>query len=232
VASVIIVTGTSRGLGRAIAQHYLTRGWSVAGCSRGAATLTDANYTHVQLDVADEGAVIRFVREIGRRYGRIDALINNAGIAGMNLALLTPGASVVQILQTNVVGTFLFSREAAKSMLAQKNGRIVNLVSVATPLLLEGEAAYAASKAAVENFTGVLARELGGHGITVNAVGPTAIDTALTQNVPPEKLATLQARQAIPRRGTEADVINVIEFFLAESSGFITGQVVYLGGVR
>lgn len=101
----------------------------------------------------------------------------------------------------------------------------------AVPLKLAGEAIYAASKAAVETLTAVLARELGGFGITVNAVGPVPIDTDLTRGVPPDKIAALVERQAIPRRGTAADVANVIDFFLADASGMVTGQTLYLGGV-
>jgi 3-oxoacyl-[acyl-carrier protein] reductase len=135
------------------------------------------------------------------------------------------------VLDTNVVGTFLFCREAAKVMQRHGYGRIVNLSTVAVPLALAGEAAYVASKAAVEALTRVLAHELGPHGITVNAVGPTPVPTALIANVPQERLDRLVARQAIPRFGTPADVVNVVEFFLRPESGFVTGQTVYLGGV-
>ena len=231
MSRAIIITGTSRGLGRAAAEYYLAGGWHVAGCSRAVASIGHANYRHFQLDVGDERAVVGMVRETARRHGRLDALINNAGIAVMNHALLTTRNSLDDILRTNVVGTFLFSRETAKVMLRHRNGRIVNLTTVATPLQLEGEAAYAASKAAVESFTRVLARELGASGITVNAVGPTPVPTDLIKNVPGGKLRALQARQAIPRAGTPADVLNVIDFFLSERSAFVTGQVIYLGGV-
>ena len=228
---VMIITGTSRGLGRVAAEHYLAGGWQVAGCSRAKAPIGHANYTQFQLDVGDERAVVGMVRDTARRHGRLDALINNAGIAVMNHALLTTRSSLDDVLRTNVVGTFLFSREAAKVMLLRRSGRIVNFATVATPLHLEGEAAYAASKAAVESFTVVLARELGASGITVNAVGPTPVPTDLIKNVSVEKMRALQARQAIPRAGTADDVLNVIDFFLSERSAFVTGQVIYLGGV-
>jgi 3-oxoacyl-[acyl-carrier protein] reductase len=232
MTKVILITGASRGLGLAMAQHYLAAGWIVAGCSRRSSALSHSNYTHYLLDVADEHAAVGMVRDVARRHEGIDALINNAGIALMNHALLTPLASFERVLRTNVLGAFVFSREVAKVMLAhKKSGRIVNLVSVASPMALEGESAYAASKAAVENFTRVLARELGAKGITVNAVGPTPIETDLIKGVPPAKLEALQARQAIARRGSEDDVLNVIDFFLSERSDFITGQIVYLGGI-
>jgi 3-oxoacyl-[acyl-carrier protein] reductase len=149
----------------------------------------------------------------------------------MNHALLSTASTARAIFATNFHGTFLFCREAAKVMVRQKIGRIVNFATVATPLRLEGESLYAASKAAVESFTQVLARELGPAGVTVNAVGPTPVPTDLIKNVPKAKMDALLARQAIARFGEIADVINAIDFFLNPRSSFITGQVLYLGGV-
>ena len=230
-ARIILVTGTSRGIGRGLAEHFLARGDRVCGCSRGGATLQHRRYEHWSLAVADEAAVVAMVREIVRRHGRIDALVNNAGIAAMNPALLTPAATAREIMATNFHGTFLFCREVAKVMVRRKAGRIVNFSTVAAPLRLEGEALYAASKAAVESFTRVLARELGETGVTVNAVGPTPVPTDLIKNVPEAKMQALLARQAIRRFGAVADVANVVDFFLAPESDFVTGQVLYLGGV-
>jgi 3-oxoacyl-[acyl-carrier protein] reductase len=204
----------------------------VIGCGRSApAEPLGDGYAHHCLDVADERAVKELFRAIRQQHGRLDVLVNNAGVAGMNHALLTPMSQVERILATNVSGTFLFSREAAKLMQRARSGRIVNVVTVATPLRLAGEAIYAASKAAVESLTRVLAHELGPLGITVNAVGPTPIPTALTAGVPDDKLQALLGRQAIPRAGTVADVANVVDFFLRPESDFITGQVLYLGGI-
>ncbi len=171
------------------------------------------------------------IHAVVRAHGRVDALINNAGIASMNHALLSPGSTARALFATNFHGTFLFCREAAKAMVRKKSGRIVNFATVATPLRLEGESLYAASKAAVESFTEVLARELGATGVTVNAVGPTPVPTDLIRNVPKAKMDALLARQAIRRFGELADIINVVDFFLAPRSHFVTGQVVYLGGV-
>jgi len=185
----------------------------------------------MKLDVSDERAVKQMVTAVSKRYGRIDVLINNAGIASMNHILLTPLSSVEKIFRTNVYGTFLFCREVAKVMAKRKSGRIVSLVSVARPLKLEGEAIYAASKAAVESFTQILAREVASFQITCNAVGPTPMATDLIGSVPKEKIARLIEMQAIKRMGECRDIANVIDFFIQPESAFVTGQIVYLGGI-
>lgn len=228
---VMAITGTRKGIGRFLAEHYLTEGWVVAGCSRDESDLAHDNYRHFCLDVADEKSVTRMIRAISKEFGRLDVLLNNAGIASMNHAILTPKSTLERIFQTNVFGTYLFCREAAKAMGRNKYGRIVNFATVATPLKLEGEAVYAASKAAVVSFTEVLAREFSGLGITVNAVGPTPVPTDLVGAVPEAKMTALIARQAIPRYGEMRDVLNVVDFFVQPESDFVTGQTLYLGGV-
>ena len=230
---IVVVTGTSRGIGLGLARHFLGQGDVVCGCSRGPEAAVDhRNYRHFTLDVGDEKAVVAMIRAVVAEHGRIDVLVNNAGIAAMNHALLTPAAVARGIFNTNFHGTFLFCREAAKAMLRRKAGRIVNFATVATPLRLEGEAIYAASKAAVESFTQVLARELGATGVTVNAVGPTPVPTDLIKSVPKAKMDALLTRQAIRRFGRIEDIINVVDFFLSPDSNFVTGQVIYLGGVN
>jgi 3-oxoacyl-[acyl-carrier protein] reductase len=228
---VVLITGTRKGIGLALARHYLGRGWRVVGCSRNPSDLEADRYTHHCLDVSDEAGVKRMMADVRSRLGGLDALVNNAGIAAMNHALMTPMEQVRRVLETNVAGTFLLCREAAKLMRAAPGGRIVNISTVAVPLRLEGEAIYAASKAAVEALTRILARELAPLEITCNAVGPTPIETDLIRGVPREKLDRLLTMQTIPRFGELRDVANVIDFFLRPESNFITGQVVYLGGV-
>jgi 3-oxoacyl-[acyl-carrier protein] reductase len=228
---VTLITGTRKGIGRHLAEHYASRGHHVVGCSRSPSGWSQEGYEHFCLDVSDEPAVRALMTRLRREYGRLDHLINNAGIATMNHSQLTPMSTVRSVFETNVFGTFLFCREAAKLMMPRRQGRIVNMSTVATPLKLEGEAVYASSKAAVLSLTEILARELAPWRITVNAVGPAGVDTDMIRGVPAEKIEHLLARQAIHRLATPEDVANVIDFYLRPESDFITGQNLYLGGV-
>jgi 3-oxoacyl-[acyl-carrier protein] reductase len=228
---IVLITGARKGIGRALAEHYAGRGCQVIGCSRSPFEGELSNYRHYCLDVSDEQAVSIMFSEIKKQEGRLDVLINNAGVASMNHSLLTPMAVVNKIMDTNFTGTFLFCREAARLMQRHRYGRIVNFATVAVPLKLEGEAIYAASKAAVISLTQILAREFADFGVTVNAIGPAPIKTDLIRHVSPEKLDALIERQAIKRYGELRDVIHVTDFLVHPASDFVTGQVIFLGGV-
>ena len=227
----ILITGATRGIGRCLAEHYLAKGDRVIGCGRGETAIAHDGYTHVQLDVCDEDAVRELFAMIRLRFGHLDALINNAGVASMNVVALTPVAVARRVVETNFLGTFVFTHGGIRLLRRSRHPRIVNLTSVAVPLSLEGEAVYAASKSAIETFTRIAARELGPWGITCNAVGPSPVRTDLTRGVPEEAMARLLARQAVPRWAEVSDVANVVDFFLHPASAFVTGQVMYLGGV-
>lgn len=229
--AVMVITGTRKGIGRYLAEYYLEKGYVIYGCSREPADFSHPGYRHYCLDVADEPKVRRLFAELLKNEGRLDILINNAGIASMNHAILTPVETVRKILSTNVIGSFLFAREAAKVMMKRKTGRIINFATVATPMKLAGEAIYASSKAAIVTLTQILAREFADYNITVNAVGPTPVATDLIRSVPQDKMDALLRQQAIHRFGEFPDISNVIDFFIRPESDFVTGQVLYLGGV-
>lgn len=228
---VLLITGARKGIGRFLAEYYTNAGYVVVGCSRDPSEFQHENYRHLCADVGNEAALGNLFTQIKNEFGRLDVLINNAGIASMNHVLLTPVHTIKNILNTNVLGTFLVCREATKLMRKRNYGRIVNFSSVAAPLKLEGEAIYAASKAAIVNLTKTMAFELATFGITVNAVGPTPVGTDLVRSVPQAKIDSLIARQAVKRWGEFRDIANVIDFFVKPESDFITGQVIYLGGV-
>jgi len=229
---IIIITGTRKGIGKELAEYYLSLGHIVIGCSRDQGTIQNKNYRHTQLNVNDEKAVIKMVRSVKKEFGRVDVLLNNAGIASMNHFLTTSFSTVQNIFNTNFLGTFIFSREVSKAMMKQKYGRIINYTTVASALRLEGEAIYAASKGAVENFTQTIAKEVAPYNITVNAIGPTPVETDLIKAVPKDKIQDLLEKQSIKRFGTIEDIKNVIDFFIDAKSDFITGQIIYLGGVH
>ena len=223
-----LISGTSRGIGRALAERLLAEGWDVEGCARGASSLDHPAYTHRQVDVTDEAAVVAHVADVVRRRGRVDALVCNAGAAAMNAFLLTPGSVAEQMMRVNYLGAFHLGREVAKAMVRQRGGAIVNLSSVAVPLALEGEAAYVAAKAAVEALTRVMAAELAPHGIRVNAVGPGPVDTALTRTVPHAKLAELRARMGLDRELRMDEVVSAIAD-LIDPSCAVTGRILHVG---
>lgn len=228
---VVAVTGSRKGIGRFLAERNLARGDIVFGCSRKESDLAHERYRHIVADVGAAESVRMFFDQIRAAGNGLDVLINNAGIASMNHLLTTPPEASRRMLETNFLGSLYCMQEAARLMRKRPGGRIVSLVTVASPLALEGEAVYAASKAAVETLTRIAAKELAPFGVTVNALGPTPVDTDLVAAIPKHKLDELLARQAIKRMGTREDVDNAIEFFLRPESGFITGQVMYLGGV-
>ncbi len=228
---VLIVTGSRKGIGRHLAEHYLAQGYLVEGCSRGASDLKDPSYRHHEVDVASEKSVRAMIADVTRRHGRIDAVLNNAAIATMNHVLLTPAATANRMLEVNVTGTMLVCRDAAKVMIRRKFGRIVNFTTIVAPIALAGEAIYAASKSAVVTLTRILAYELGQWGITCNSFGATPIMTDMIKGVPQDKIDAVVNNLAIKRLGTPEDCANVCDFFLSKNSDNITGQVIYLGGV-
>lgn len=228
--SVMLITGTSRGIGRFLAEYYVDKGWYVGGCSRTEGTFQHPHYQHQVVDVTDEAAVLSWVRTVVRQWQRIHVVINNAGIGRMNHALLTPAKTIDDLLNVHVKGCMLVCREVGKIMYRHNYGRIINFGSVAASLALEGEAVYASAKAAVATYSRALARELAPKNITVNVIAPLPIKTDLIRGVPEEKLQDLLARMAIPRYGTYEDVSNVLDFFISPRSTMITGQIVTLGG--
>jgi 3-oxoacyl-[acyl-carrier protein] reductase len=228
---VILISGTRKGLGKSFVEHFSKKNFIIVGCSRKPVDYDVENYHHFCLDISDEKKIKQMFLFIRKEFGRLDILINNAGVGSMNHSLLIPISTVHKILDTNVVGNLLLSRESAKIMKKNKFGRIVNLTSFAVPFKLEGEAIYAASKAAIISLTETLSKEYADYGITVNAVAPPAVQTDLIKAVPKEKMDALLKRQTIHRYGTPEEVCDVIDFFIDKNNNMITGQVVYMGGV-
>lgn len=227
----IMITGASRGIGKALVKHFLAMGDTVIGVSRSESDIASNNYHHFLADVSKETDAKRIFTSVKKQLGALDVLINNAGIARMNAFALTPIDNVQEIMNTNFMGTFIFCQKAINLLRKSPNGRIINLSTVAVPLNLAGEAAYAASKSAVETLTRIMAKELGSFGITCNAIGPSPIATQLISGVGEDKINKLIQQQAIKKMAKVEDVTNIVDFYLNPSSHMITGQIIYLGGI-
>ena len=227
---VALITGTSRGLGQTIAERFLAQGATVVGLSRGEAAINHERYIHLEADVTDEQASTNAVRAAFDVTKRLDVVVNNAGAAAMNPVLLTPGSLVERLIRINYEATFWISRDAARLMQRRSYGRIINISSVAVPMALEGEAAYAAAKSAIETFSRIFAREIAAFGITCNVVAPAPVPTDLIRGVPPAAIDALTRRLALGRTCTPDEVAYAVEMLARPESSGITGQVIYLGG--
>lgn len=229
----ILVTGTRTGIGRALAEHFLQAGHTVIGCSRRQASIDHDHYDHYEIDLTDSEKVVRMFRDMRRRYGHLDALVNNAGTSTMNHFMLTPDQVTQQVFDLNFFAVLSCCREAVR-LLAQSSESwpaILTLSTVAVPWALEGHLAYSASKSAVEQLVKVMSKELSGQRIRINGIGIPPVDTVLTRTVPQHTIDALIQRQAVKRLCTVADVTGPVEFLLSPEAAFVTGETLYLGGV-
>lgn len=228
----IAISGTSSGIGLGLAKQLCKTGYEVYGISRSKSSINDKNYFHFQGDISLGQDVIQFFREIRQKEINLYGLINNAAVASMNHLVTLPEKTITNILDINVKGTMLMMREAAKLMIKNKSGRIINTTSVAAPMALEGESVYAASKAAIENLTKTIAKELAPFNISVNAIGYPPVKTDLIKGVPEEKINKILQQQTIKKMTEINDITNAIEFLLKPESKMVTGQIIYLGGTN
>jgi len=222
--STAVITGTSRGLGRALAERLLAEGWSVHGFSRSSGEITHPRFTAHAVDISDEGAVRAAVDQIS---DPIDLLVNNAGAASLNAMLLTPGAVAAALMRVNYLGAFHCLQSVGKAMVRQRRGLVINITTVAVPLSLEGEAAYVASKAALDALTKVAAAELAHQGVRVIGLGFGPLTTGLTRAVPAFKLAELDARLGRPQGTSLPQAVDFIIQHLPDASS-ATGTISYL----
>ncbi|MGB6329960.1 MAG: SDR family oxidoreductase [Halarcobacter sp.] len=226
----ILITGTSKGIGKAIAQYYLNKGYNVIGISRSAKSIDNDKYTHISYDITND--LHDLIYKIKNICPTIDILINSAGIASMNHFLLTSSKKNNDIINLNYNAVFNLTREIVRLMTKSKQGRIINFSTIAVALSLEGEASYSASKAAVESLTKTLSKELAFYGITVNCIAPSPVETDLIKNVPKDKINKILEQQAIKKFTKTDDIINIIDFYISVKSNMITGQIIRLGGIN
>lgn len=230
---VVLVTGARRGVGKLLVQHFLDQGAQVVGLSRHADDdFTHERYTALAADVADAPQVVAAMEQIRKTFGRVDIVVNNAAVLTSQYAMIMSPAAAAAMVNTNLLGTFLVSREAAKLMRKGKWGRIINVGSMAASLEPIGDSMYAATKAAVSTLANVMAKEYGPLGITCNTLGITAIATDMLAQLPKDRIDAVVGGLPLPRYAVPDDLFNVVDFFASERSGYITAQTVFLGGVN
>jgi len=229
---VMVITGTSKGLGRSLAEYYVKKGFQVIGCSRTSMDLSFDGYAHYSIDVSDESAVKEMFSQIEKKYNRLDVLINNAGKAAMNYALLTSLKTVQEIINSNFIGVFLCCREAVRLMQANRYGRVVNISTIAVPLNEAGTSIYGASKSAGEQFARVLAREVISYGITVNTLALSFVKDGNMAKYINEKAVKEALSKTIFNSALDLkDVTIAIDFLISPQSRAVTGHTLYVGGI-
>lgn len=237
---VAVVTGGSRGIGRAICVALAQKGMDLvinyagnAEAAAQAAALCEAEgaaVLTVQADVAEAEAVQALMAAAMERFGRIDVLVNNAGITRDNLLMRMSEADFDAVVDTNLKGTFLCMKAVSRIMMKQRYGRIINMSSVVALRGNAGQMNYAASKAGIIGMTKTMARELASRGVTANAIAPGYIATDMTAALDDAQKSDLAAAIPIPRLGSPEDVAAAAAFFASEAAGYITGQVLAVDG--
>jgi len=235
---IALVTGATRGIGRAIATQLAEAGLKVIGTATteaGAKTITEALAGHdacrgMVLDVTDGAAVDAAVDGLVKEHGALHVLVNNAGITRDGLSMRMKDDDWDAVVDTNLKAVFRMSRAAIRPMMKQRYGRIVNITSVVGASGNPGQANYAAAKAGVAGMTRSLARELGSRGITVNCVAPGFIDTDMTRALPEAQTTALKSQIPLGRLGSAADIAHAVAFLASPQAGYITGAELHVNG--
>ena len=237
---VAVVTGAGRGIGHAIAGRLANEGARVACVSRtegnAKKTADEINAMRADaakyyaVDVGDHAAVQKIGAQILQDFGKIDILINNAGMTRDGLAMRMSLEDWDSVINTNLRGAFSFTQAVLRAMIKRRSGRIINISSVSGIMGNAGQTNYAASKAGLIGFTKSLARELAGRNITVNAVAPGFITTDMTAGLSDKVKETLHAKIPLGRTGTPEDIANVVAFLASAEAGYITGQTLCVDG--
>jgi len=234
-----IVTGGTRGIGKAIAERLARKGVNLIVAARTSASAQDVaallsklgvTVIGMKLDVSNAAEVEQVFEAARKEFGRIDILVNNAGITKDGLLMRMREDAWDAVMDINLKGVFLCSREAIKDMIRQRYGRIINITSVAAFMGNPGQANYSASKAGIVGFTKTVAREYAVRGITVNAVAPGFIETAMTDILPGSIKDEMKKLIPLGRFGTVDDVAEAVIFLASPDAGYITGQVIHVNG--
>ena len=234
---IALVTGGSRGIGRAISEAFAKAGARVAimdldgeGASAAAASLSGEGHSGHQGNVADQESATEIVKQVQGDLGTIDILVNNAGITRDNLLLRMKDEEFDDVIEVNLKGTFNLTRAVGRGMLKQRSGVILNIASVVGLMGNAGQANYAASKAGVIGFTKSVARELAPRGVRCNAIAPGFIRTDMTDALTEDQIEALQSQIPLARLGEPNDIAGVALFLVSPAACYITGQVLAVDG--
>jgi 3-oxoacyl-[acyl-carrier protein] reductase len=235
--NVVLVSGGSKGLGLAIVQTQLQRGDAVATFARSSTpevkALEKEYGDRFAFEIGDITQVDKFrdlVKGFENRLGPISGLVNNAGTVAESLLARQDSAAINRLIDTNLRGPLLLTREVARGMMIRQAGRIVNISSIVSVSGYKGTAAYSATKGGLNSMTRALARELGGRNITVNSVAPGYMETDLVKEMSPKHLAQIVRRTPLKRPGTVGDLADVVAFLLSDGARFISGQTIVVDG--
>jgi 3-oxoacyl-[acyl-carrier protein] reductase len=225
---MIIVTGASKGLGRAISDRLISKKIQVFGLAR---NVNNIPFPSMTCDVSSYENVKKVSRVLKKKGVIVEGLINAAGIASMNLAVTTPPSVSQNIVNINLLGTIYCCQLIAPLMLRNKTGTIINFSTIAVALGLKGESIYAASKAGVEGFTRSFAREMTDFNINVNCIAPGPIDTDLLKGISVAQIKKIVSQQIIPKQFTPDSISDLVELLLDKRSNSLSGQILHVGGV-
>jgi 3-oxoacyl-[acyl-carrier protein] reductase len=237
---VAIVTGSSRGIGRAIAEQLASEGYSVVCCAtsqegadKAANAIAEAYKTEtlgIQVDVSQQDSIDNLVSKTIERFSRVDVLVNNAGITQDNLMLRMKPEEWTNVISVNLNSVFYASKAVMRPMLKQKFGRIISITSVVGLMGNPGQANYAASKSGVIGFTKSVAKEVSAKGITVNAVAPGFIETDMIASLPKDYLDNIIKDIPIKRLGRPEDIAHAVSYLASDNAQYVTGQVLTVDG--
>jgi 3-oxoacyl-[acyl-carrier protein] reductase len=234
---VVVVTGGSRGLGAGIVQSFLDSGDQVATCARTATEQTEKwaadtgdRFLFVPADLSSSADAKAFIDAVVERWGRIDVLVNNAGVARDGILAMVPDEDVDAVIDLNLKGTIYVTRLVSRRMLARGHGHIVNISSIVGRSGYRGLAVYSATKAALDGFTRALARELGSRGIVVNGIAPGYLRTEMSHGLDEEQLGQIVRRTPAGRLGEPSDVARAIQFLTDPANTYLTGQILVVDG--